>query len=279
MGDRVYPTWTRYTNPPTNEEKPDLNLRSQSDRPMLEKPPPPLPGTPPLLPPGTFNVQLPKDQIFRVPPPDATARYENYNNLRKPRRCGGRCCRCLCCCFGFIFILAILLGIAALVFYLVVQPKIPTYSVDNLSAKGINLNGIGTNNLTLSSEFDITLSANNSNTKIGIYYDSGSSVNISTSSLQQLANGSLPVFYQPTQNVTVFDVQTTGTVPYTNALNITLSSGNIPLVLNITVPAKLKIGAVTSWEFKVKVNCNVVISSTVNANVVSKSCSGNLQPW
>ncbi|XP_043725885.1 NDR1/HIN1-like protein 13 [Telopea speciosissima] len=268
----------RNSNSTTDEENPDPNLRSPSlpetpassaTRPMLEKPPPP---------PGTYVVQLPKDQIYKVPSPRAAVRYENYS-IRKPRRCGGCCCRCFCCFFGFILILAILLGVAALVFYFVVKPQTPSYSVDKLSIKGFNMTQLATSQ-SLSTEFDATVSADNPNTKIGIYYEPDSSVTIYHSNVK-LSNGSVPVFYQPTQNVTNFVVTMTGTVPLTSTLSSTLiaeqNAGKIPLVLNINVPAKLKIGAVTTWVFTVKVTCNIVVNSlSVNSSIVSKSCSAKL---
>ncbi|XP_042513638.1 NDR1/HIN1-like protein 13 [Macadamia integrifolia] len=278
MADRIHPR-----NSATDEENPTPHPHgppslpetpgSAASRPMLEKPPPP--------PEGTYVVQLPKDQVYRVPSPRAAARYENYN-LRKHRRCGGCCCRFFCCLFGFIVVLAILIGIAALVFWLVVKPKTPSYSVTNISIKGFNTTQLTTSQ-TLSPEFDVTVSADNPNTKIGIYYEPKSSVKIYHSNLE-LSNGSLPVFYQPTQNITTFVVTMTGSVPLTTTLSSTLvaeqSAGKIPLVLDISVPAKLKIGAVKTWVFTVKVNCDIVVNSlTTNSNIVSKSCGVNLNIW
>ncbi|MCI74803.1 late embryogenesis abundant protein, partial [Trifolium medium] len=54
-----------------------------------------------------------------------------------------------------------------------------------------------------SPEFDISIKADNGNEKIGIYYDTDSSVEIFYRDVS-LCNGTLPVFYQPPHNVTVF---------------------------------------------------------------------------
>lgn len=90
MADRVHP----HTSPPASAE-------SQPAPPPSEKPPSPT---------GTYVIQIPKDQVYRVPPPENARRYANYNR-RKTRRCGFCCC--LCWLIGLLFILIVLLGIAA----------------------------------------------------------------------------------------------------------------------------------------------------------------------
>ncbi|KAJ4977553.1 hypothetical protein NE237_008333 [Protea cynaroides] len=241
MADRIH---TRHSGSTTDPENPNPNVNRgtffvkqeipvSDTRPMLEKSRPPI--------------------------------YES-NNLRKPRCCAGGCC----CCFSFIVTLIILIGIAVLVFYLVVKPKTPSYSVNNISIKGFNLNQLTSQ--TFSPEFDVSISANNPNTKIGIYYEPSSSVEIYTSSNVELSIGTLPVFYQPTQNVTVFNVIMKGTVPLTTALTSTLlqqqSAGKIPLVLYSDVPVKLKIMTVTSWKITVKETCNIVNKKSLSAILV-----------
>ncbi|KAJ4977792.1 hypothetical protein NE237_008572 [Protea cynaroides] len=275
MADRIHP---RHSGSVTDEENPNPNVNLETfsveqetpvsdTRPMLEKP---------ITPSGTYVVQVPKDQIYRFPSPENAARYERYSR-GKPRR--GCCCRCFCCCFSFIVTLIVLIGIAALVFYLVVKPKAPSYSVSSISIVGFNLNQLTSQ--TLTPEFDVYVSADNPNTKIGIYYEPSSSVEIYSSSNVKLSNGTVPVFYQPTQNVTVFEVIMKGTVPLTTALNSTLlqeqSAGKIPLELYCNVPVKLKIGSVSTWKITVKVTCNIVVNSlSTNSNIVSKSCSAKV---
>ncbi|KAE8099410.1 hypothetical protein FH972_017394 [Carpinus fangiana] len=90
-------------------------------------------------------------------------------------------------------------------FYLVFKPDSPNYSIDNITISGLNLTATATTTsvLTVSPEFDVTVRADNPNDKIGIYYRKDSSVEVYYSDVR-LCNSVLPVFYQPSNNVTVF---------------------------------------------------------------------------
>ncbi|KAK2358789.1 NDR1/HIN1 protein [Trifolium repens] len=74
---------------------------------------PALPSNAAPSPPGTYVIQVPKDQTYRFPPPENARRYANYTR-RKTRR--NRCCCCLCWLISILFILVVLVAIAAGVF-------------------------------------------------------------------------------------------------------------------------------------------------------------------
>ncbi|KAJ4945396.1 hypothetical protein NE237_022050 [Protea cynaroides] len=137
----------------------------------------------------TFSVEqeIPVSDTRPMLEKSKPPRQESYK-IGKPRRCSGSCC-CSCCAFIVTFI--ILFGIVTLVVYLVVKPKAPNYSVNNINIKGFNLNQLTSQ--TLSPEFDVSISADNPNTKIGIYYEPSSSVSIYSSSNVVLSKGTLPV--------------------------------------------------------------------------------------
>ncbi|KAE7998821.1 hypothetical protein FH972_003328 [Carpinus fangiana] len=89
-------------------------------------------------------------------------------------------------------------------FYLVFKPDSPNYSIDNITISSLNLTAATTTSvLTVSPEFDVTVRADNPNDKIGIYYRKDSSVEVYYSDVR-LCNSVLLVFYQPSNNVTVF---------------------------------------------------------------------------
>ena len=81
------------------------------------KPPPP---------PGTYLVQIPKEQIYRIPPPENARRYEDLSR-RKPNRSA---CR-RCCCYSLAALLVLVTLSAALfwIFFLVFRPHKPMFSV------------------------------------------------------------------------------------------------------------------------------------------------------
>uniref|UniRef100_A0A9I9DA66 Uncharacterized protein n=1 Tax=Cucumis melo TaxID=3656 RepID=A0A9I9DA66_CUCME len=93
---------------------------------------------PPSPPPGTYVIQLPKDQIYRVPPPENAHRFQLYTRQNRRRR--NPCRSCLFCLLAILILLIILLGITVAVFYLVVRPKSPNYSIDAISpAKNVSV--------------------------------------------------------------------------------------------------------------------------------------------
>ncbi|KAL5977550.1 hypothetical protein ACLOJK_024933 [Asimina triloba] len=222
-------------------------------------------------PPSSYVIQVPKDQIYRYPPP------ENPRGHQKSRR-SRSCCRCISWTLGLLVLLVILVGIAAGVLYLVFRPKNPSYSIEDLSIKGLNLSrSSNQSSLMLSPEFNVTVSAENPNGKISIYYEKGSSASVSYSGVE-LCNGVLPVFYQGSKNVTVFQTALTGngvvlSATKRGALVANQQGGNIPLEVDLRVPVKVKFEVVKTWTLTFKVGCDLTVDElTENAKIVSKAC-------
>ncbi|KAF6146507.1 hypothetical protein GIB67_037807 [Kingdonia uniflora] len=270
MAGQVHP----HDSPPTVEnnttEPPQSNLYPEKT--MPEKPVPP---------PGTYVVQIPKDQIYRYPPPENAYRYRKYTSLSKK---SNSCCCCLSWLLGLIIGLIVLIAISAGVVYLVVRPKVPKYSVERISIKGFNLtNPNPATAILVSPEFDVTIRAHNPNKKISIYYKKGSAVTVSHSRTTTLCKGVLPVFYQPTKNVTVFQtVLKASGLQLTSAVAKTLTEqqkiGQIPLGLDLKVPVKIKIGSLKIWTFTVKIRCDITVDKlTLDSNLVSKKCKVDIK--
>lgn len=234
---------------------------------------------PPSPPPGTYVIQLPKDQIYRVPPPENAHRFQLYTR-RKHRRT--RCCSCFFWLLGILTLLIVLLGIAVAVFYLVVRPKSPNYSIDAIAISGLNLTA--SSSAAISPVFDLTVRADNPNKKIGIYYLTGSSVQIYFSN-EKLSDGVLPDFFQPSNNVTVFrsSVRGSGVNLSSTAKNALIDSRKrsaVALKVEIRAPIKLKIGSVKTWKMRVKVICDVTVDQlTAAAKIVSKNCDYSVKLW
>ncbi|XP_008786759.2 NDR1/HIN1-like protein 13 [Phoenix dactylifera] len=238
-------------------------------------------------PPGTYVIQIPKDQIYRVPPPENARRFQTYT-LRTHRRRHGCCCCCFAWTAALLLFFLVALAAAAVILYFVFQPKIPNYSVDGLSVKGFNLSSTAANLAAdlaaLSPEFDATVRADNANKKIGIYYRSGSSIAVSYDGVN-LCHGVWPTFYQGERNATVFQTALTGSgirlAAATHAALVTAQShGKVPLEINIQVPVRLKFSAVTTWTITVKVRCDVTVDKlTADSRIISKSCSVKVDPF
>ncbi|KAJ9178458.1 hypothetical protein P3X46_010337 [Hevea brasiliensis] len=274
MADRVHP---RDSPPSSTEFKPTTPLFSPDHLQSPMKPPAPAPEKPVPPPRETYVIQIPKDQVYRVPPPENAKRYAKLSG-KKPRR--SACCCCFCWFLGLLVALILLACIAAGVLYLVFRPEAPKYSVDSVSIKGFNLSSSD----PLSPEFDVTVKADNPNDKIGIDYRTGSSVNVYYNDVR-LCNGKLPVFYQPSNNVTVFVMALKGSgIELTSAARKALVNGvnkaNLPFNLKLRAPVKIKVGSVKTWTITIKVNCDVTVDKlTANAKIVSKACDYGVDLW
>ncbi|XP_059665061.1 NDR1/HIN1-like protein 13 [Cornus florida] len=231
----------------------------------------------PVTPPSTYVIQVAKDQIYRYPPPENARRYQSYSRQKPKHRC---CCRCLCWTLGLAALLVVLLAVAAGVFYLVVRPELPKYSVNSIAIRGFNL----TSSSSISPEFDVTVRAQNPNDKIGIDYEKGSSVMVYYTDVH-LCDGVLPAFYQPSNNVTVFETALKGSKVVLSsavhsALVAELKRKTVPFRLNLRAPVKVKVGGVKTWTITVKVKCDVTVDNlTAESKIVSKDCDISVKLW
>lgn len=274
MADRVHP----HDSPPVSGE---YRTTSSEEHGVTSKPNQPAPEKP-VPPPGTYVIQIPKDQVYRVPPPENARRQGQYDS-RKSRR-SPCCCRFFCWLIGLFFILVVLLGIAAGVLYLVFRPKAPDYTVDRISVKGMNLTSLSASAAAISPEFDVAVRADNPNKKIGIYYEKDSSVQVFYKDVR-LCNGALPAFYQPSNNVTVFQTALKGSdielrSTDLNALVDAENKRKVPITLKLRAPVKIKVGSVKTWKITVKVDCDITVDKlTAQAKVVSKDCDYGVDLW
>ncbi|KAL0418399.1 UNVERIFIED_CONTAM: NDR1/HIN1-like protein 13 [Sesamum radiatum] len=240
------------------------------------RPPNPPPSNP-VPPPATYVVQLPREQIFRYPPPENTRKFEAHAR-RKTRR---SCCR-RCCCFTFCLLLLLIVAaaVSAGVLYLVFRFKSPKYAVTSISIKRMNL----TTGSPISPGFDVSIRAENPNGKVGIYYLKDSAVDVLYDNVK-LSDGVLPAFYQPRKNVTVLETSLTGTnVALEAAVRRTLRNAQnqrrVPLVVNVKAPVKIKVGSTKTWEITVKVKCDVVVDAlNERAKIVSNDCHYSVRLW
>ncbi|KAE8037693.1 hypothetical protein FH972_010260 [Carpinus fangiana] len=272
MADRVHP----HDSPPPGVDETSSETSETTLKPATPESDKPVPS------PGTYVIHIPKDQVYRVPPPENARRFQSLTRRKVNRR---PCCLCLCWLLGLLVVFLILVGIAAGIFYLVFKPESPNYSIDNITIGGLNLTAAATTSvLTVSPEFDVTVRADNPNDKIGIYYRKDSSVEIYYSDVR-LCNGVLPVFYQPSNNMTEFRTALKGsgivlTSTMKNSLVQAQTQGEVPLELKIRAPVKIKVGSVKTWTITVKVDCEITVDKlTADAKIISRDCDYGVKLW
>jgi hypothetical protein len=260
MADQVHPT---ADSPPLSTGEPQ-KLTPFSD---------------PLAPPKheTYIIKIPKDRIFRYPPPENSHRFQKYSKKKQGRRC---CRRCLCWTLALLALIVFLVGVTACILYLVYRPEAPKYSVDNLAIRGVNLTATG----PISPQITVTVRARNPNDKIGVYHETGGSSKLFYSGVN-LCNGVLPAFYQPSNNVTVFQTELRGSdIVLSSQLHTALLTeqrqGRVPLRLNLEAPVKIKVGSVKTWTITFKIKCDLTVDNlTAGSTIVTKDCDYSVKMW
>ncbi|KAH7653961.1 Late embryogenesis abundant protein LEA-2 subgroup domain-containing protein [Dioscorea alata] len=231
------------------------------------------PSTEALLPPKpnppTYIIQLPKDQIYRIPPPENAALFEFYSHRASRRR--RSCRRCLLYSLLSLLILFILLAATLTILYFTLRPRLPSNQLSHLY-----LNSSLTSS---SSSFLASFLSENRNTKISFRYLSGGSLSLSYSGTD-LATGVWPAFKQSTRNVTSFNVTINGAGVRLPQEMVT-KRGTVALAVDVTAPVKFKLGSVSTWAFTVKTRCDVTVDgdglTAKPMKMVSNACRVRLR--
>ncbi|XP_030519846.2 NDR1/HIN1-like protein 13 [Rhodamnia argentea] len=260
MADRVHPHGSLPESPPSPTEKPPRQPQSP--------PKPTLPSQDKTVPPPlTYVVHVPKDQVYRIPPPENAKLFERYT--RRVQRRGSPCC----CVFLTVATFALLVGAAAGLFYLILRPEPPKYAVEGVAIGGVDLNSTS----AMSPEIGLAVRAVNPNDKIGIHYVGGSSVDMYYNGVR-LADGAVPALHQSPNSYTVFNMTLKGSGVVLSSdsrrdLTAEQSRGSVPLKLTVKAPVKFKVGAVKTWKITVKLSCDVTVDKlTASAKVVHEDC-------
>lgn len=227
-------------------------------------------ATVPLVPRGSSKSDN-SNHVEQFPPQHRTIPLQ-YSKPPKKRSC---CCKFMCWILFLIIVLVLGVGILAAIIYFGFDPKAPKYSVDGMSITRFGLD----NDSSLYAQFNVNVTARNPNSKIGIYYKSGSKLSVSYMGTH-LCEGSFPVFYQGHKNTTLLDVALTGqtrdATSFMNSLLAQQQTGSIPLVLRVKVPVRIKLGNLKLPKWKPVVRCRLNVNSLSADNpirITDSSCS------
>ncbi|WVZ54636.1 hypothetical protein U9M48_005403 [Paspalum notatum var. saurae] len=280
--DRVHPMPPPPPGHPADHHHADASTTTTETTP-LQQPHPSFAARPLSPPPGTYIVQVPKDQVLRVPPPDRARRYKQLSSRPARRRMLRRACCCACAALLLVLLLAAAFAGAV---YLAYRPRAPTFFVAALSIHGLLLaNTTTTTTSPLSPALDAAVRADNGrNRKVGIDYRGGGEVAVSYSGVR-LAAGPWPAFRQPPRNVTVLAVAMRGqgvrlTDGQARQLAAERDAGDVPLAVEARVPVRLRFGAVLrTWTVDVKASCDVAVNRLDgDAVAVNRGCRVKVRP-
>ncbi|KAL6529579.1 hypothetical protein OROGR_015202 [Orobanche gracilis] len=187
-------------------------------------------------------------------------RYNAHYQKPKPGGCGKSCFKCICCCYGCLFILVIILASVAFYLYTTDNPKIPSYKVEDFEVKAFDF----LPDFSLKTELLVTVKADNPNTHIGFIYGEHSSVGVYYSE-NDLCHGKLPSFQQGHKNTTYMKIDMTGRNEFRSglqeALAESLKNKKISLLVKVQVPISVVIGEFPSKQFMVFVNISMVVDN------------------
>ncbi|GAB2283417.1 hypothetical protein Dimus_017932 [Dionaea muscipula] len=228
----------------------------------------------------TYVIQVPKDQIYRVPPPENAKIVERYRQPDQKKASPWR--RCICCSIMTLVLIAILGGLGAAVYTLTLKPKPPHFEIKHL----VTTYPPNTKSSAAPhpSEYDVLLEITNPNRVITLDYDDGK-VSLHYKGYE-LGKGESPTLEQEGKAVDEVHLpingSTKGILPKALEDTITIKSRmpksykkkQIQLRLKMTMLVKLKTWLSTKKK-EFSVTCDFVVSSLTkdkDANIVSQNC-------
>ncbi|KAE8715783.1 hypothetical protein F3Y22_tig00110160pilonHSYRG00507 [Hibiscus syriacus] len=228
---------------------------------------------PPGHPLATYVVQVPKDQIYRVPPPENDGIVNRYREAAKAK---GKKRKGNFCNFFLLFVVVLLL-LGVIVcgtltsIYFIFTPKSPSFSVAKLHVKQQKKGSPPT--------YDVTLKAKNLNEKMGIQYESdkdGASLDFW---IKNLGFGDFPGLKQEAGVSSNVKVKIRGLKSKTVPLSVQKSISDkktkrqISLKLKLESPLVFNVWILKLWKRNLHVNCDFRVSTLAEGTrILSQKC-------
>ncbi|KAI9121949.1 hypothetical protein K1719_007039 [Acacia pycnantha] len=201
-----------------------------------------------------------------IPPPP--------KSYHRPGRGGSGLCCCFDCCCGCIFSLIfkllctiiVIVGIAVLVFWLLVRPSKVKFHVTDASLTEFNY----TNDGTLHYNLALNMTIRNPNRRLGIYYD-----NVEARALYEdarFASNEISPFYMGHKTTHYLSTEFNGQnlislgADQTSEYNKQKSSGVYDIDVKLYLRIRFKLGVFKTGKFKPKIHCDLKVPLTANGN-------------
>jgi hypothetical protein len=242
------------------------------------QPQPPLPPPPSMRPPLAFHaetyvIQVPKDQIYRIPPPENAIIAERYRTPSMQKKKASKPCSFCLLAIGVILIILALMGIVIIALSFAFIPRAPTFSVVQVIAK----NPKSSPHKHSQPAYDISLRVNNPNDFMGIYYRTGG-VAILSFKGKKIAKGKFPRLYQDLKKSTKIKVVLKGshaTLPNQIEKSMKDKKSKLPILLSLNVKfqVKMKLGTMKTWIIDSQVACTFKVSKLgVGSRILWQKC-------
>lgn len=176
--------------------------------------------------------------------------------------------------FAIVVGVFLVVGLATLILWLVLRPRLPAFALTSASVSAFNLSAP---QQSLSSDFDLAFSVRNPNHKMGIYYDNV--VAVVLYGFDHISDTSLPPFYQGKGNETTVRARLVAESDYVDpsiAKGLAADRGRGAVNFNIRVYSSVRFRAGawrTRWHM-LRVYCDDVSIEFKNATATVGSMVG-----
>ncbi|GBG60604.1 hypothetical protein CBR_g8625 [Chara braunii] len=220
--------------------------------------------------------------LLRTGPQDMEAAWGPAPMLGSDEKRGRWCSprRCCCCCCCSLVLLIFLLGLAALITYLVIRPKAPDFTIEDIRIESFAIRP-ESNKFLLSAIANITIRSQNPN-RVGIWYERMTfdthyrqrslGVAVGNKSVHQTARSTVTL-------VAVLEIRGADVTDVQSDISTDTASGTMPLDIFGTVVVRVEYKGFKSPRFQVKVDCGVVVlidPATLTGRGVETNKCGNI---
>ncbi|XWS29511.1 hypothetical protein CRYUN_Cryun24cG0035300 [Craigia yunnanensis] len=231
---------------------------------------------PPGHPLATYVVQVPKDQIYRVPPPENARVVESYRKAALQVKNKKRPCRIYLIWIPIVLVvIGLMIGAALTVIYHSFTPKAPVFSVSKLHVKQHKDGSPPT--------YDVTLKLKNPNEKMGIKYGSVADDAALTFRTKTLGFGQIPSLYQNSGGSNIVHIKLDGPEDQSVPPNVQRSMNDkkpkhqISLELNFNSPLLLNVWILKMWRRDMDVKCHIRVSTMgIGTKILKQDCKTKL---
>lgn len=210
----------------------------------------------PPLPPK--YVMLNETNGLRPPPQRRNPpRYPSYQD----RSSSGNCClKCICFCYCCLFFLIIAVSIAGYVIYATFKIDIPKYRIEEFKVEAFNV----LPDLSLNTEINVIVRAENPSDLISLQYEKGSSVTMNYID-KTICSGKVSEFYQGYKSIKRINIPLQGKTEFSSGFQESLAEdkkqGKIPLLIVVKAPIIVELGRIPLKEVVINVNISMIVDS------------------
>ncbi|CAI0429208.1 unnamed protein product [Linum tenue] len=216
----------------------------------------------------TYVIQIPKDQIFAVPPPEHAKIVERHRNEKKSSSQKSACCssRCMSYTFAIVILIGIIIGVSIAIAHALIKPKLPIFNIQRLNSKE-------------STGFNVALTVKDDG-KMSISPDGNGETTLMYKNIE-IGSGRFPGLRVGSGQTKAISLQLKGIgkgkMPTAVKESMADKKGKAPISLSLVmrIPVVMSASGVKSQSKEVNINCKLKVRSLgVSQSVTSQKCQG-----